>query len=121
MALTQEFESKKDRMKNMQSNQEMLLNQGERKWLSNRGKQHLLDFKDEEIWKLRECFNSLDDDGGGSIGLEELEDPLIGLGFAETREEVKELIDAVDDDGSGAIEFGEFLTIIKNSDASEKS
>jgi hypothetical protein len=28
---------------------------------------------------------SLDGDGSGSIGIEELEDPLIGLGFAETR------------------------------------
>jgi len=32
--------------------------------------------------KLKECFDSLDDDGGGSIGIDELEDPLIGLGFA---------------------------------------
>lgn len=38
-----------------------------------------------QIRKLRECFNSLDNDGSGAIGVEELEDPLIGLGFAETR------------------------------------
>jgi Ca2+-binding EF-hand superfamily protein len=38
-----------------------------------------------QISKLRECFMSLDGDGSGSIGIEELEDPLIGLGFAETR------------------------------------
>lgn len=44
----------------------------------------MLDFTDEEIKKLRDCFNSLDDDGSGSIGIEELEDPLIGLGFAES-------------------------------------
>jgi Ca2+-binding EF-hand superfamily protein len=31
------------------------------------------------------------------------------------------MIDLVDEDGSGAIEFGEFLSIIKNSDASEKT
>ena len=66
-------------------------------------------------------FNSLDDDGSGSIGIDELEDPLIGLGFADTREEVQELVDVVDEDGSGMIEFGEFLSIIKNSDSNEKT
>lgn len=81
----------------------------------------MLDFTDEEIKKLRECFDSLDCENSGSIGLKELEDPLIGLGFAETREEVQELIDKVDDDGSGFIEFGEFLGIIKNSDQDEKT
>ena len=37
----------------------------------------MLDFSDKEIRMLKVCFNSLDDDGGGSIGLEELE---VGLG-----------------------------------------
>ena len=74
-----------------------------------------------EITKLWDCFDSLDDDGSGSIGIEELEDPLIGLGFADTREEVKEIVDSVDDDGSGMIEFPEFLSIIKNSGGNEKS
>ena len=68
--------------------------------------------------KLTACFDSLDDDGSGSIGSEELEDPLIGLGFAETREEVKAIVDSVDEDRSGLIEFDEFLGIIKNSDSS---
>lgn len=69
-----------------------------------------------QIRKLKECFGSLDGDGSGSIGIEELEDPLIGLGFADNRDEVQEMVDAVDEDGSGMIEFPEFLTIIKNSD-----
>ena len=62
----------------------------------------------------------MDGDGSGSIGIEELEDPLIGLGFADSRDEVQEMVDAVDEDGSGMIEFPEFLSIIKNSDGSEK-
>ena len=62
----------------------------------------------------------MDDDGGGSIGLEELEVPLIGLGFAENREEVKEIMGSVDEDGNGDIEFSEFLMIIKNSVKDEK-
>lgn len=46
---------------------------------------------------------------------------MIGLGFADNRDGVKEMVDAVDEDGSGMIEFPEFLSIIKNSDGSEKT
>ncbi len=63
----------------------------------------------------------MDNDGSGAIGVEELEEPLIGLGFAETRQEVLEMIAAVDEDGSNMIEFDEFLTIIKGSNANDKT
>ena len=57
----------------------------------------------------------------GSIGIDELEGPLISLGIASSREEVQKIIDSVDEDGSGQIEFNEFLHIIssKNNDSSE--
>jgi len=45
-------------------------------------------FQDEELKKLREYFNSLDDDRSGSIGVDELEDPLIALGLVESRQQV---------------------------------
>lgn len=70
---------------------------------------------------MKDCFNCLDADGGGTIGLEELENPLIGLGFAETREDVKALIEEVDKDGNGDIDFDEFCSIIKNKERDEKS
>lgn len=88
--------------------------------MSTHGRKHLLDFTDGEIKKLKECFNSLDDDGEGTISIEELENPLIGLGFADTREEVEAMVDEVDEDGSGEIEFDEFLLIIKNSNTKDK-
>lgn len=93
----------------------------QRKWLIKHGKGHVLQFTDDEKRKLKECFNQLDDDGSGSIGIDELEEPLIGLGLAETRDEVKAMIDAVDEDGSGLIEFEEFLDIIQNTECSENS
>jgi Ca2+-binding EF-hand superfamily protein len=49
----------------------------------------------------------------GSIGIQELEKPLISLGLCNTREEVKRIMDDVDEDGSGQMEFKEFLQIIK--------
>ena len=73
-----------------------------------------MDFSNDDIKIFKECFTQLDDDKGGSIGIEELEDPLIGLGLAESIEKVREIVFKVDDDGN--IEFPEFLKIIKSPD-----
>ena len=67
-----------------------------------------------QIIRLKECFASLDDDGSGSIGVDEIKGPLIGLGLVNSVEEVEKLVALVDEDGSGNIEFGEFLDIILN-------
>ena len=61
--------------------------------------------------KLRTYFKSLDSDGGGSIGIDELEDPLIALGLVDNRQQVEKIMSSVDEDGE--IEFPEFLGIIK--------
>ena len=116
-----QLKSRKERKTEYNEKMEQLYEKKSRKWLYQRGKGDVLDFTDEEIRKLKECFSALDDDGSGSIGIDELEEPLIGLGFADTREEVLDMIMSVDDDGSGMIEFPEFLEIIKNSDANEKT
>eukprot|EP00347_Sterkiella_histriomuscorum_P009949 403339257 len=112
--------SKAERKKNFMTNMQAIQEKKQRQWLVKHGKGYLLDFQDTQIKKLKECFGSLDGDGSGSIGIEELEEPLIGLGFADTRDEVQDMVDAVDEDGSGQIEFQEFLSIIKNSDGNEK-
>ena len=62
---------------------------------------------------LRKCFDDLDDDSSGYIGVSELEDPLIALGLVESRDQVQQLVDLVDDDGSNEVEFEEFLNIVK--------
>ena len=61
-----------------------------------------------------EIFNALDADGSQAIGVAELEDPLIALGFVSSREEVQKLITKVDEDGTGEIEFDEFLLIMRD-------
>lgn len=96
------------------ANCNLLTEKKSRKWLSATGKEKYLDFSDEEIIKLKECFGALDDDGGGSIGIDELEKPLVGLGIYNNREEIENLIASIDDDGE--IEFHEFCDIIKNSE-----
>ena len=95
-------------------NKQVIYEKKTRRWLQKTGKEDVLDFTDEEIAKLRECFDALDDDLSGAIGIEELEGPLIGLGFYDNRDQVIEMIDSVDDDNSGQIEFREFCLLIKN-------
>lgn len=63
---------------------------------------------------MKQYFKALDKKNNGSIGIEELEELLISVGLAETREEVKRLIDSVDEDHSGKIEFDEFLDLIQS-------
>ena len=58
---------------------------GMRKWLKVHGKDHCVDFEDEELRQLRNYFNALDGDGSEQIGVDELEDPLVALGLVENR------------------------------------
>lgn len=74
----------------------------------------MIDFTTEDRKQYKEVFDALDSDGSKAITIKELEDPLIALGFVNSREEVKELVAEVDEDGSGKIEFDEFLLIMRS-------
>ena len=63
--------------------------------------------------KIKSYFDSLDEDGSQAIGTDEMEEPLLTLGIAKSKVEVKKLMDAIDEDKSGQIEFDEFLQILK--------
>ena len=69
--------------------------------------------QEAKVW-----FDHLDFDHSGEISEEELLIPLISMGFAHSKEEVRELIAHVDTDGSGEIGFDEFWIILneKNTD-----
>ena len=74
-----------------------------------------------ELVKLKAVFNTLDADGSGAIGVEELVDPFLALGIADSLQHVQAMVDRVDDDGSGEIEFKEFLRIVKGDEADPSS
>ena len=61
----------------------------------------MLPFTNEEIKNLKQTFTQLDDDGSGLISANELEEPLISLGFASNREDVQKIVQKVDKGGNG--------------------
>lgn len=50
---------------------------------------------------LQRWFDLLDSDGSGEVSVNELEDPLLSVGLATSKQEVVDLIARVDKDGSG--------------------
>ena len=85
-----------------------------KRWQESRGKK--LEFDVKKLNKYQCYYNEIENynkqpDQKG-VGVEQLEEPLISMGLAFSREEIIELIDSVDDDKSGRIEFGEFLKIV---------
>jgi Ca2+-binding EF-hand superfamily protein len=85
-----------------------------RKWLTTHAKTEYIDFTDENRKKYRDIFNALDEGGDDSIGVEELEDPLIAFGKVNSRDDVIKLIKTVDVNGDLTIDFNEFLLIMKS-------
>lgn len=85
-----------------------------RHWMEKRGKKELKYYSNDQIELLRKYFNQLDLDGSGTISPSEIEEMLISLGLARTREEVEEMICELDVNGNGELEFDEFLTMLKD-------
>lgn len=65
VGINTEFKSKKEREEELKEKKDILMRKDERKWMVQRGKKDLLDFTDDQIKKLKECFDSLDDNSSG--------------------------------------------------------
>lgn len=65
---------------------------------------------------MRRFFHAIDESGTGSIGYEQLEEPLIALGLADSSAQVQEMFQEVGLDNVGKIEFNEFLKILAKND-----
>ena len=102
--------------KNLATSKQVLLASNERAWLRRHGKTDRIDFDEKTRSTYRRYFSALDEDSSGTIGVDELLEPLIALGLAENREQVKALFDIVDTEQSEHIEFDEFLSILKCKD-----
>ena len=63
--------------------------------------------------KLRQLFDHVDTDLGGSIDQNELFDALKAAGKKVSRDTVEHMFHAADEDGNGDIDFSEFADVIK--------
>ena len=79
----------------------MLEHRKMRKWAGRRRLSSGKGLTPKELRELLEWFTSMDEDGSGEIGLEELADMLLTSGLASTANEVREIFDRIDIDGSG--------------------
>ena len=94
---------------------EKLMKYEMKRWQEQRGKFVEFDIKTMNKYKVYyDEMCEINPDGKDGMGVEQLKEPFISLGLANSKEDVNTLIESVDDDGSGRIEFDEFLRIIHN-------
>jgi hypothetical protein len=91
----------------------------QRDWLRKHGKHSCVDFSDAERAELRSFFEGLSGTTGSDarIGISELEEMLISLGLADTRQDVQDVIAKLDGDETGELDFEEYLRIVCMGDA----
>lgn len=91
----------------------------QRDWLRKHGKHSCIDFSDAERTELRHFFEGLSGKEGSDarVGVPELEEMLISLGLADTRQDVQDVIAKLDDDETGELDFEEYLRIVCMGDA----
>ena len=74
----------------------------------------LFEIKDEELHEIRDVFNTFDEDGSGSITLNEIKDIYGALGHPMSDNEFLEMMNHADLNKDGYITFHEFLGLYKN-------
>ncbi|KAG9413258.1 hypothetical protein AC1031_016273 [Aphanomyces cochlioides] len=91
------------------------------RWLEKHGKSSSMKEERNKMVLMRRWFEFLDTDGSGEIGLNELEDPLVSVGLAKCRMDVRRLIQTVDDSDNGEVNFDEFLTMMHGKTTADNS
>jgi len=72
------------------------------------------EINDDDLHKIRDVFNMFDEDGSGSITLNEFRDIYDALGHFISENELLEMMNDADTNEDGFITFHEFLRLFKN-------
>lgn len=67
-----------------------------RQWMNKRGKGNLIYYDKEQIENMQHFFKELDTDKSGMIGVDEIEETLISLGLAKTKQDVEKVVQELD-------------------------
>ena len=105
----------KERKEELKKLNDKIINYEMKRWQEQKGK--FVEFDIKTMNKYKKYYTEMckiNEDGLEGMGVEQLKEPFISLGLANSKDDVNELINSVDDDGSGRIEFDEFLRIIHN-------
>ena len=65
-----------------------------------------------QLAQLKDCFELMDSDKGGSIDEDELKESFKLLGIKMSRAEAKAMFDEVDEDGSGAVRLSTMRAVV---------
>eukprot|EP01024_Parvocaulis_polyphysoides_P028208 TRINITY_DN25509_c1_g2_i2.p1 TRINITY_DN25509_c1_g2~~TRINITY_DN25509_c1_g2_i2.p1 ORF type:complete len:481 (+),score=100.05 TRINITY_DN25509_c1_g2_i2:147-1589(+) len=76
--------------------------------------------KEDEIAGLKELFQSIDDNGDGTITLNELRKAMNNWGHKMQDDQLQQIMDSVDVDGDGKIEYNEFVAMTMHVSRLEK-
>lgn len=95
----------------------------QRRWLQRKAKHQYLDFTDSERRELRRYFDDMAESnpananatGGPKMTRDKLEDMMISLGVAETRQEICDLVNSIDGrtPGDEELDFDDYLDIVR--------
>lgn len=81
-------------------------------WLARRGYISDCQAKRERYMNMKKCFGFLDTDNSAGVGVDDLLDPLISLGLAQSREDVAALIARAEPKGGQEINFEDYLSML---------
>lgn len=82
------------------------------RWLIGHGHKARQQKKQAHLKRLRQWWDFLDADGGGTLSVDELEDPLVSVGLARGRADVEKLIEMHDTSGEGELSFENFTSML---------
>eukprot|EP00798_Chlamydomonas_sp_ICE-L_P008908 gene8908-3800_t len=84
-------------------------------WMKRRNKNLGPTFTESQNKLLKDCFNLMDEDGSGSVELDELDMAFKLLGFPASPAEIKEVFKAADSNNSGGLDWHQFRHAMTNS------
>ena len=71
--------------------------------------------------ELEGLFADWDEDGDGTINLEEFRRAVLIMGIRATRDDIKEMFETVDEDGSGSITYLELMDVLNGGERGRDS
>lgn len=85
------------------------------------GKKFDIKYTDEQIKTYKEAFDLIDEDGGGTVDMDEISSCLRSLGQDVSESDIRGMIAEVDQDGSGEIDFEEFCYMMNKTEQDQKN